>query len=99
MKPMKLEITRCPTCVSDQIEQVCRDWTGTYHGQAYVVPALTFYECPICGEQVFEREALAKIEAYCLRSPNVRRRRTVPRQRRERDTSRSATDLTFRGNH
>jgi YgiT-type zinc finger domain-containing protein len=61
---MKLEITQCPTCGTDQIKQVCRDWTGVYHGQAYVVPALTFYECPVCGERVFEREALAKIQAY-----------------------------------
>ena len=61
---MKLEITRCPTCGTDQIKQVRRDWTGVYHGQAYVVPALTFYECPVCGERVFEREALTKIQAY-----------------------------------
>jgi YgiT-type zinc finger domain-containing protein len=61
---MKLEITQCPTCGSDQIKQVCRDWTGDYHGQTYVVPVLTFYECPVCGERVFEREALAKIQAY-----------------------------------
>jgi YgiT-type zinc finger domain-containing protein len=54
----------CPTCGSDQIKQVCRDWTGAYHGQAYVVPALTFYECPVCGERVFEREALAKNQAF-----------------------------------
>jgi YgiT-type zinc finger domain-containing protein len=74
---MKLEITRCPTCVSDQIEQVCRDWTGVYRGQAYVVPALTFYECPVCGERVFGREALAKIQAY---SPAFAKR--LPKARR-----------------
>jgi YgiT-type zinc finger domain-containing protein len=59
---MKLEITRCPTCGSDQIKQVCRDWTGAYHGQAYVVPALTFNECPVCGERSMsnQRELRAK---------------------------------------
>ncbi|MBC8449405.1 MAG: type II toxin-antitoxin system MqsA family antitoxin [Chloroflexi bacterium] len=60
---MTLNITRCPTCGSDQIKKVCRDWTGAAKGQTYVVPALTFYECPVCGERVFEREALVRIQA------------------------------------
>jgi predicted RNA-binding Zn-ribbon protein involved in translation (DUF1610 family) len=41
---MKLSITRCPTCGSDQIKKVCRDWTGVYRGQKYAVPDLSFYE-------------------------------------------------------
>lgn len=61
---MKLNITRCPTCGSEQIKLVCRDWAGAYQGQAYIVPALEFYECPVCGERIFEREALAKIRSY-----------------------------------
>ena len=73
---MKLDITQCPTCGSEQIKQVCRDRTGAYRGQTYVVPTLTFYECPVCGERVFEREALAKIQAaspaFAKRPPKVR---------------------------
>ncbi|MBI4670179.1 MAG: type II toxin-antitoxin system MqsA family antitoxin [Chloroflexi bacterium] len=61
---MNLIIKRCPTCGSDQIKKVCRDWTGNYKGQSYVVPDLTFYECPVCEERVFEREALSKIQAH-----------------------------------
>ena len=60
---MILNITHCPTCGSDQIKKVCRDWTGVAKGQPYVVPALTFSECPVCGERVFEREALLRIQA------------------------------------
>jgi YgiT-type zinc finger domain-containing protein len=71
VKPMTLQLTHCPTCGSEQIKQVCRDWTGAYRGQTYVVPALTFYECPVCGERVFEREALARIQAV---SPAFARR-------------------------
>jgi YgiT-type zinc finger domain-containing protein len=63
MKPMTLNITYCPTCGSDQIKKVCRDWNGVAKEQTYVVRALTFYECPVCGERVFEREALARIQA------------------------------------
>jgi YgiT-type zinc finger domain-containing protein len=59
----KLNVTHCPTCGSDQIKKVCRDWTGSYKGRTYGVPALEFYECPVCGERIFEREALVKIQA------------------------------------
>ena len=75
--PMNLNITHCPTCGSDQIKKVCRDWTGTYQGQAYVVPELTFYECPVCGERIFDREALGRIQAS---SPAfVKRSRQTPK--------------------
>ena len=30
----------------------------------YVVPELTFYECPVCGERVFPPEAMMKIEVH-----------------------------------
>ena len=52
------------------------DWTGTYRGQTYVVPALTFYECPVCSERVFDREALGQIQAaspaFVKRPPKAR---------------------------
>lgn len=60
---MSLQITHCPNCGSDRIEKVCRDWMGTYKGQSYVVPKLDFYECPVCGERVFDREAMVRIQA------------------------------------
>jgi len=79
---MKLTITHCPTCGSEQIKAVCRDWTGAYRGQSYDVPALSFYECPVCGERVFEREALAKIQAaspaFAKRPPKTRPSTSAP---------------------
>jgi len=76
VKPMKLNITQCPTCGSAEIKSVCRDWTGVHRGQTYVVPALTFYECPVCDERVFEREALGRIQAaspaFSKRPPKAR---------------------------
>jgi YgiT-type zinc finger domain-containing protein len=69
-------MTCCPTCGSDQIKRVCRDWTGGAEGQTYVVPALTFYECPICGERVFERDAVARIQTV---SPTFVRLRWFPK--------------------
>jgi len=64
MKKTSLSIKHCPNCGSDQIKQVCRDWSGVYKGQTYVVPELTFYECPVCGERVFPPEAMMKIEVH-----------------------------------
>ncbi len=64
-----LKITVCPSCGSEKIKKVRRDWTGTYHDTAYVVPKLAFYECPRCGEKVYDREAMRRIEA---RSPAFR---------------------------
>lgn len=63
MNPTSLNITHCPNCGSDQIKKVCSDWTGVFHGQSYVVPELAFYECPVCGERVFDRAAMRRIQA------------------------------------
>jgi YgiT-type zinc finger domain-containing protein len=60
---MTLRIDRCPSCGSDRIKRVRRKWTGRAHGEAYSVPALEFYECPDCGERVYDREAMRRIQA------------------------------------
>lgn len=67
-----MQIKRCPSCGSEEIERVERDWTGEVQGKKYVVEALEFHECPACGEQIFDREAMRRIEA---RSPAYRPRR------------------------
>ncbi len=59
----KLLIKTCPTCGSDKIKRVVRDVTRNYKGKTYFVPALEFYECPNCGEKVYDRDAMLKIEA------------------------------------
>lgn len=61
---MRLSITHCPTCGSDQVQQKCRDWTSTFQGKSYAVLALTLYAYPVCGERVFERKAVAKMRFY-----------------------------------
>ena len=57
-----LKITICPTCGSDKIKKVRRNWTSKK--RTYVVPNLEYYECPDCNEKVFDREAMQKIESY-----------------------------------
>jgi YgiT-type zinc finger domain-containing protein len=59
-----IRITVCPTCGSRRIRRTCRNLTRDFRGKAYIVPALRFHECPDCGEKVFDRDAMRKIEAY-----------------------------------
>lgn len=60
----KIIIQTCPTCGSDALEWVVKDVIRQYKGEAYTVPDLAFYECPQCGERVYDREAIQKIQAY-----------------------------------
>jgi YgiT-type zinc finger domain-containing protein len=59
-----VKITQCPTCGSNNIKKVHCDWTSTYCGKKYTVPALEYYCCPDCGEEVYDRYAVRKIQAY-----------------------------------
>ncbi len=70
----KLQIKTCPTCGSDKIKRVTRDLTHTHKGQSYAVPMVEFYECPNCGEKVYDHEAMLKIESH---SPAYRKARSV----------------------
>ncbi|MCX6618405.1 MAG: YgiT-type zinc finger protein [Acidobacteria bacterium] len=53
----------CPSCGSNRIRKVRKDWSGEFDGQAYTVRDVEFHECPVCGEKVYDREAMRKIEA------------------------------------
>ncbi|MBN2007846.1 YgiT-type zinc finger protein [candidate division KSB1 bacterium] len=63
-------INICPTCGSDKIQKVCKNWTTTVLGKQYTVPSLEYYECPECGEELYDSEAMRKIERY---SPNIKK--------------------------
>ena len=60
----RITVSECPTCGSAGIKKVKRDCQREVHGQAYVVPALEYWECPDCGEGVYEASAMRKIEEY-----------------------------------
>lgn len=70
-------ISTCPTCGSDKIKRVKRNWKGNFQGEIYIVPALEFHECPNCGEEVYDREAMRKIEAYSPAYAKLRQRRNA----------------------
>jgi YgiT-type zinc finger domain-containing protein len=58
-----LEITVCPVC-DGKIKKVKEDWVGEFKGKEYIVPDLEYYICEACGERIYMREAMRKIEAY-----------------------------------
>ena len=78
-----IEITICPTCGSDRIKKVQRDLSDEFEGQFYTVPDLEFWECPNCGERIYDREAMRKIEACspAFARPRMPRTSTRPRVR------------------
>lgn len=57
-------ITRCPSCGSNRVKRVVRNWTSVYKGQSYTVPRVPFDECPDCGEKVFDPDAVRKIQSH-----------------------------------
>ncbi len=59
-----LKITICPTCGSDKIKLVKRDWTSQYRGQSYTVLGLEYYECADCNEKVYDRQAIQRMQKY-----------------------------------
>jgi YgiT-type zinc finger domain-containing protein len=69
---MKLQIGQCPTCASPRIKHVRKNLRRTWKGQAYVVPNLEYWECPDCGEHVYDRDAMHQIETH---SPAYAKRR------------------------
>jgi YgiT-type zinc finger domain-containing protein len=69
-----LRITTCPTCGSNKIKKARRNWSGEFQGQCYTVPSLEFYECPVCGEKVYDRQAMRKIEEHSPASAKGRSR-------------------------
>ncbi|MFQ5502140.1 MAG: YgiT-type zinc finger protein [Phycisphaerae bacterium] len=68
-----VEITICPSCGKNRIRLVRRDWEGEADGETYTVPDLNYYECMDCGERIYDREAMRRIESH---SPAFTRSRT-----------------------
>lgn len=57
-----MKISICPSCGGKKIKKVQRDWIGKFEGKNYTVPDLEFHECSDCGEMIYEREAMRRIE-------------------------------------
>ena len=58
------DIRTCPTCRSKKIRLVKRGVTHGFKGRSYEVPDVEFHECPDCGEKLYGREAMQKLQSY-----------------------------------
>jgi YgiT-type zinc finger domain-containing protein len=58
-----LNIKTCPSCGSKRIRRVRKALVREARGRKYVVPSLEFHECPDCGERLFGRDTMRRIEA------------------------------------
>ena len=56
------QVTACPSCGSTTIRTVKGDWSGSYHGKRYVVKDLRYFQCPRCGEKVYDPSAMRRIQ-------------------------------------
>ena len=67
------KLTGCPTCGSQKIRRVRKTVKRTHASQTYGVPDLAFWECPACGERVYDRNAMREIEAHLPAYQKARR--------------------------
>lgn len=59
-----IKIISCPTCGSKKIKKVRRNSVREFQGKKYTVPNLEYYACPDCGEELYDHQAMQKIEEY-----------------------------------
>jgi YgiT-type zinc finger domain-containing protein len=69
MKPLKT----CPICSSRRIHKVRRTFSQTIAGREIRVPNVECYECPNCGQRIYDPAAADKV----LAAAPQRRRRAV----------------------
>jgi YgiT-type zinc finger domain-containing protein len=58
----RIKLTVCPNCYSKNLKKVRRTVSGTRQGRRYSVPGVEFYECPDCGERIYDPTAMRQIE-------------------------------------
>ena len=64
VKTAAFTISCCPTCGSSDLRKTRRNWTGEARGKSYMVPQLDFYECPACGERIYDRESMRLLQSF-----------------------------------
>ena len=58
-----MDITHCPSCGSRKIRKVRGAVSHEFEGETYTVAGVTYYQCPNCGERVYDGEAVDKMQA------------------------------------
>ena len=63
MKPLKT----CPICSGKRIRKVRRTFSHAASGRTVHVAAVTCYECPDCGERIYDPAAADRVLAGASR--------------------------------
>jgi len=58
-----MDIKHCPSCGSSRIKKIRGSVSREFEGEIYTVSGVTYHECSGCGERVYERDAVRKIQA------------------------------------
>lgn len=61
---IRLKLSVCPNCGNKNLKKVRKAVTGTRQGKRYSAPDVEFYECPDCGERIYEPSAIRQIEQH-----------------------------------
>ena len=68
-------VSTCPSCGSTKIRAMRGKWSGSFKGKGYVVKDLRYFQCPRCGERVYDPEAMRRIQAVSPAFPKIHRGR------------------------
>ena len=60
----RLKLNVCPNCGNKNLKNVRQTVTGTRQGKRYSAPSVEFYECPDCGERIYDPVAVQQIEQH-----------------------------------
>ena len=60
----RLKFSVCPNCGKKDLKKVRKAVTGRRQGKQYSAPAVEFYECPDCGERIYDPAAIRQIEQH-----------------------------------
>ena len=69
---MALTITRRPTCGRKGIERECQDVTIAVNSKRRIIRNVEVDVCPHCGEELYDSEAMDRIEAGLARRRRAR---------------------------
>jgi len=60
----RLKLNVCPNCGNKNLKKVHKTVTGTRNGKRYSAPNVDYYECPDCGERIYDPAAIRQIEEH-----------------------------------
>ena len=58
-----MDIKICPSCGSEKLKRIRGDLKREFEGESYSVTGVEYYQCPDCGERVYDRDAVRRIQA------------------------------------